>query len=680
MFAVASTVVLLGCLDEPTSTIAQSAGAEAPSVNAPVPANAVQEDIPPVKAVIPPAHLSPGIAEVVKLAESGVGDEVLLAYIDKSNRSFNPTVEEIVYLKDLGLSEPVMASLVRQGNGNAPTTQAPAPAAAPENQNLPQQIPAPANAPSLVDPSSSVAASAPLEAPFTAPQQIDINYFENTLAPYGTWVEVADYGRCWQPTVVVINRDWRPYGDRGRWIYTTSGWYWQSDYSWGWAPFHYGRWHCDNRVGWVWVPDTTWGPSWVSWRYSNDYCGWAPLPPSARFDFYGGGFRYHNTRVGINFDFGLRADFYTFIPTSRLCDRSPHHYYAPRTRNTTIYNNSVVINNYIRGDHNTVINEGVGRDRVSKASRTPIRTVALRDLPSTTSPIGRADRIEGNSVTVYRPNVSSTRSTSHSGMRQQGGTTSASPTPSGSSTTVSGTSQRSSTFPSRTGTVRPPQTETAAPSVTTAPTVAPNVSSSSSQVQPTRRTPTAITRSAPQVEPRHTDRVPSAIETRPNENVRSSESSPERTRGNSSITRQSPSPTVQNPISQNQNPAPRNTPTTVRENPRQYEAPLTPRPSTRSEQVISPRSDSARPEVSRSERSDSSVPRSIRSMETPRSQPTFTPPANFNRGSSVERSPQVLQSPRAQETPAPAARAQSVQREQRAPDRSEKSSHDKKNK
>ena len=34
-----------------------------------------------------------------------------------------------------------------------------------------------------------------------------------------------------------------------------------------------------RAYGWCWAPDTVWGPSWVTWRYSGDYCGWAPLPP-----------------------------------------------------------------------------------------------------------------------------------------------------------------------------------------------------------------------------------------------------------------------------------------------------------------------------------------------------------------------------------------------------------------
>jgi hypothetical protein len=31
------------------------------------------------------------------------------------------------------------------------------------------------------------------------------------------------------------------------------------------------------------VPDTEWGPAWVSWRSNDDYVGWAPLPPEARW-------------------------------------------------------------------------------------------------------------------------------------------------------------------------------------------------------------------------------------------------------------------------------------------------------------------------------------------------------------------------------------------------------------
>src|SRR5262249_35280204 len=89
--------------------------------------------------------------------------------------------------------------------------------------------------------------------------------FYDSLAPYGTWVDVGGYGQCWQPSAVSINPEWQPYCDRGHWVYSDCGWYWLSDYSWGWAPFHYGRWFRHNRLGWCWQPDRVWGPSWVSW-------------------------------------------------------------------------------------------------------------------------------------------------------------------------------------------------------------------------------------------------------------------------------------------------------------------------------------------------------------------------------------------------------------------------------
>jgi uncharacterized protein DUF6600 len=62
-------------------------------------------------------------------------------------------------------------------------------------------------------------------------------------------------------------------------MYTEEGWYFESDWEWGWAPFHYGRWYYDDAYGWLWVPGEEWGPAWVDWRESDEYIGWAPLPP-----------------------------------------------------------------------------------------------------------------------------------------------------------------------------------------------------------------------------------------------------------------------------------------------------------------------------------------------------------------------------------------------------------------
>src|ERR1043165_7220059 len=104
---------------------------------------------------------------------------------------------------------------------------------------------------------------------------ISIQAFYNELRPYGQWVDDPEYGYVWIPDV---GPGYRPYYTRGHWVMTDYGAMWVSGYSWGWAPFHYGRWVYSSYYGdWVWIPDTEWGPAWVSWRWGGVYCGWAPL-------------------------------------------------------------------------------------------------------------------------------------------------------------------------------------------------------------------------------------------------------------------------------------------------------------------------------------------------------------------------------------------------------------------
>ncbi len=100
--------------------------------------------------------------------------------------------------------------------------------------------------------------------------------FYQPLSQYGYWVQHPEFGWCWRPDRVVA--EWRPYAD-GRWLRTADGWYWDSDEPWAWACYHYGRWFTDARHGWLWQPGTEWASAWVDWRESDDYVGWAPVPP-----------------------------------------------------------------------------------------------------------------------------------------------------------------------------------------------------------------------------------------------------------------------------------------------------------------------------------------------------------------------------------------------------------------
>jgi hypothetical protein len=164
---------------------------------------------------------------------------------------------------------------------------------------------------------------------------VNFNTFQQELSPYGRWMNNPRFGH-----VGVCNDDgFKPYYTNGHWEYTNYGWSWESDYDWGWAPFHYGRWEYDNYSGWMWIPGYEWASAWVSWSSYDDYYGWAPLG-------YG---------ININVSFGsVPYDRWNFIPRRYISDRNVNRYCVPQNRNNG-FRNAVVINNYYNGS------SGVGR-------------------------------------------------------------------------------------------------------------------------------------------------------------------------------------------------------------------------------------------------------------------------------------------------------------------------------
>jgi len=66
----------------------------------------------------------------------------------------------------------------------------------------------------------------------------------------GDWRDDPSYGHVWFPNRV--DAGWAPYHE-GHWAWISPwGWTWVDDSSWGYAPFHYGRWvSVGGRWGWV---------------------------------------------------------------------------------------------------------------------------------------------------------------------------------------------------------------------------------------------------------------------------------------------------------------------------------------------------------------------------------------------------------------------------------------------
>ncbi|MDF2692684.1 MAG: putative prolin-rich transrane protein [Labilithrix sp.] len=141
--------------------------------------------------------------------------------------------------------------------------------------------------------------------------------FKPALDGHGAWVEDASYGTVWVPSKEEVGADFQPYVSAGHWTYSdTSDYVWVSDYSWGWAPFHYGRWVLLPGHGWSWIPGRRYAGAWVTWRVGPagyGYVGWAPAAPAW---YWSGGVAY-----GWSFGWYNHHDHYVYC--------SHNHFYQP---------------------------------------------------------------------------------------------------------------------------------------------------------------------------------------------------------------------------------------------------------------------------------------------------------------------------------------------------------------
>jgi hypothetical protein len=229
------------------------------------------------------------------------------------------------------------------------------------------------------------------------PADVNINVFTDALSPYGNWMDYPAYGRVWIPHYT----GFVPYSTGGHWAYSPYGWTWASDYSWGWAPFHYGRWAYDPFYGWMWVPGSEWGPAWVSWRSGGGYYGWSPLSPGVS--------------IGINVGFGAPANHWIFAPSRYMGYRNINRYYVAPSHNTQIIHNTTIINNTTVYNNRKFV-AGPNRFEVEKYTGKKINTVRIVNA---SQPI---NKINGNTIQMYRPGVKAKVQQKLQNYRQQNNT------------------------------------------------------------------------------------------------------------------------------------------------------------------------------------------------------------------------------------------------------------------
>ncbi len=213
---------------------------------------------------------------------------------------------------------------------------------------------------------------------------VSMQVFYDQLSPYGHWVHHPRHGYVWLPGAEA-GVGFSPYSTNGHWRLTNDGWTWISDFSWGWAPFHYGRWDRDASLGWLWIPDTHWGPAWVNWRRDNDHFGWYPMEPS---------------RNSSQREYNNHNDRWTFVNNRDIDRPDIHNYYIDRSKNVTIIHNTTIINNtHVNNSTHVTYNTGPRKADVEKATGQPIKEAAVVDADKP------GQNESGDKVQIYKPAV-----------------------------------------------------------------------------------------------------------------------------------------------------------------------------------------------------------------------------------------------------------------------------------
>jgi hypothetical protein len=156
------------------------------------------------------------------------------------------------------------------------------------------------------------------------------------LDDYGAWIVTPEYGPIWYPNAMPVG--WQPY-TIGHWAYINPwGYTWVDDASWGYAPFHYGRW-AFIAGRWGWAP----GPPTVVPVYSPALVAFVGSP---------GG-----VSVGISIGGGIGVA--AWFPLGIAEPYVPWYHCTPnyvRTVNVTNINVTVIKNVTVINNYNTFIN------------------------------------------------------------------------------------------------------------------------------------------------------------------------------------------------------------------------------------------------------------------------------------------------------------------------------------
>ncbi|MGA2669264.1 MAG: DUF6600 domain-containing protein [Ignavibacteria bacterium] len=241
---------------------------------------------------------------------------------------------------------------------------------------------------------------------------VSFESFYDDLSPAGDWIQItkeeidkdlkdgegqaysseiapdAEFIFIWHPTVT--EEGWRPYTN-GRWEYTANGWMWVSNYTWGWAVFHYGRWWNSSKYGWVWLPGYVWAPAWVQWRITDNHIGWCPLTPNAKWNAESG-------ITDVNYTYRNRDADWVFVEKNNFFNNLTGTGIIKTSENGDLITRSKTILS-INSDNNGIINNGPDVKDIESKTGKPVKQKVINFWNIKGKPL-----VGDNDISVYKEN------------------------------------------------------------------------------------------------------------------------------------------------------------------------------------------------------------------------------------------------------------------------------------
>lgn len=218
---------------------------------------------------------------------------------------------------------------------------------------------------------------------------VSISVFHENLSPHGSWVVAGSYGNVWVPAGVAAG--WAPYVD-GQWVSTDYGWTWVSNDPWGDIPYHYGTWVWAEPYGWTWVPGTVWAPAWVTWAYTDDYIGWAPVPPTFALSVNG----YRGRPIVVS------ETHYCFVPTRQFVGVNVSTVRLSLHQNNEIFRHATKVTRY-KVSGGVVRTAGPPTSRIEKAMGHRIERVSIERAKTRPTTLAAGGMLKGKSLAVVAP-------------------------------------------------------------------------------------------------------------------------------------------------------------------------------------------------------------------------------------------------------------------------------------